>query len=109
LLRAAFARIATAPIVGPVGRAVEQTLGFDVVQLTPSIGTENDPLTPTARLTIGKRITDRVYLTFARALGTTQREQIIVLEYEQSERVSWVLTQNGDRTFSVDFRVRHSF
>lgn len=109
LLRAAFARIATAPLVGPVQSAVEQTLGFDVVQLTPSIGTENDPLTPTARLTIGKRLTNRAYLTFARALGTTQREQIIVLEYEQSERLSWVLTQNGDRTFSVDFRVRHTF
>ena len=35
LLRAAFARAAAAPIVGPVGRAVEQTLGVDLVQIEP--------------------------------------------------------------------------
>ena len=109
LLRAALARFATAPIVGPVGRAVEQTFGVDLVQLSPSLGTANDPLTPTARLTIGKRLSNRAYFTYARALGTTIRDQIIVLEYDQSERVGWVLTQTSDRQFSVDFRVRRSF
>jgi autotransporter translocation and assembly factor TamB len=96
-------------IVGPVGRAVEQTFGVDLVQLSPSLGTANDPLTPTARLTIGKRLSNRAYFTYARALGTTIRDQIIVLEYDQSERVGWVLTQTSDRQFSVDFRVRRSF
>jgi len=109
LLRAAFARLAAAPIVGPVGRAVEQTFGVDLVQLSPSLGTANDPLTPTARLTIGKRLSNRAYFTYARALGTSNRDQIIILEYDQSDRVGWVLTQNGDRQFSVDFRVRRSF
>jgi hypothetical protein len=42
-------------------------------------------------------------------LGTTNRDQIIILEYDQSDRVGWVLTQNGDRQFSIDFRVRRSF
>jgi hypothetical protein len=32
-----------------------------------------------------------------------------VLEYDQNDRVGFVLTQTGDRTFAVDFRVRHSF
>jgi hypothetical protein len=79
------------------------------VQLAPSLGTQSDPLTPTARLIIGKRLSDRAYLTFSRALGTTQREQIIVLEYDQTDRLGWILTQTGDRTFSIDFRVRRSF
>jgi hypothetical protein len=109
LLRAAFAQLATAPIVGPVGRAVEQTFGVDLVQLSPSLGTANDPLTPTARLTIGKRLSNRVYLTYAQALGTSNRDQIIILEYDQNERVGWVLTQNGAWQFSVDFRVRRAF
>jgi hypothetical protein len=30
-----------------------------------------------------------------------------VLEYDQNDRLGWVLTQNGDRTFSIDFRVQH--
>ncbi|HEY7055544.1 MAG TPA: translocation/assembly module TamB domain-containing protein, partial [Vicinamibacterales bacterium] len=109
LLRAALARFATAPIVGPVGRAVEQTFGVDLVQLSPSLGTANDPLTPTAKLTIGKRLSTRAYFTYARELGTTNRDQIFVLEYDQSDRVGWVLTQTSDRQFSIDFRVRRSF
>ena len=79
------------------------------MQLSPSLGTANDPLTPTARLTIGKRLSNRAYFTYARALGTTIHDQIIVLEYDQSDRVGWVLTQTSDRQFSVDFRVRRSF
>ena len=111
LLRAALARLAAAPIVGPVSSAVSQTFGLNV-QLSPSLGTSSaDPLTPTARLTLGKRLSNRAYLTYARALGTsTNRDsQIIVLEYDQSDRLGWVLTQSGDRQFSVDFRVRRSF
>ena len=69
LLRALTSRLIASPISSPVGRVVEQTLGFDTVQITPSIGTESDPLNPSARLIIGKRISNRAYLTFARALG----------------------------------------
>ena len=81
------------------------------MQITPTLATESDPLTPSARVVIGKRISNRAYLTFARALGTSsdQRDQIIVLEYDQNDRVGWVLTQLGDGTYSLDFRVRHRF
>jgi len=106
LLRQAFVRLAAGPIAAPVSRVLEQTFGISTVQIAPSLGTENDPLTPTARLILGKRLSNRAYLTYSRALGTTSREQIIILEYDQSQSFGWVLTQNGDRTFSVDFRVR---
>ena len=110
LLQALGARLLTGAISAPVGRAVEQTLGIDTVQITPMLGTgENDPLTPSARLIIGKRISNRAYITFARALGTASRDQILVLEYDQSDRLGWILTQNGDRTFALDFRVRRRF
>jgi len=36
-------------------------------------------------------------------------EKILILEYDQSDRVGWILTKNGDRTFAIDFRVRHVF
>jgi autotransporter translocation and assembly factor TamB len=110
LLKAGLVRVLAGGITGPVSRAVEQTLGIDNVQITPSIGTEADPLTPTARLIVGKRLSSRAYLTFSRALGTTTRgEQIIILEYDQSDRLGWVLTQNGANTFAIDFRVRRTF
>jgi hypothetical protein len=109
LLRAAGARLLTGTISAPVRRVVEETLRLDTAQITPTIGTENDPLTPSARLILGKRLSPRAYLTFSRALGTAARDQIIILEYDQSDRLGFVLTQTGDRTFAIDFRVRHSF
>ena len=110
LLRIGLLRVLTGGITGSVGRAVEQTLGVDSVQISPSIGTEADALTPTARLIVGKRLSSRAYLTFSRSLGTTTRgEQIIILEYDQSDRLGWVLTQNGANTFAIDFRVRRTF
>jgi hypothetical protein len=110
LLKAAAARLLAGGLSAPVNRVVEQTFGVDL-QITPSIGSGTDPLAPSARLILGKRISSRAYLTFARPLGTTTRDdlQLIVLEYDQNDRVGWVLTQNGDRTFSIEFRVRHSF
>jgi translocation and assembly module TamB len=109
LLKAAGARLIAGSLSAPVRRVVEETLRLDTAQITPSFGTENDPLTPSARLIIGKRLSPRAFLTFSRALGTTARDQIIVLEYDQSDRLGFVLTQTGDRTFAIDFRVRHSF
>ncbi|MEP6914487.1 MAG: translocation/assembly module TamB domain-containing protein, partial [Acidobacteriota bacterium] len=108
LLKAAMARLLTGSLSAPVGRVVEQTLGVDL-QITPSIGagTATDPLSPSATLIVGKRLSNRAYLTYARPLGTAARDQIIVLEYDQNDRVGWVLTQTGDRTFSIDFRVQH--
>jgi len=110
LLRAAGVRLLTGTLSAPVRRVVEETFRLDTAQIAPTIGTENDPLTPYARLILGKRLSPRAYLTFSRPLGNpAARDQIIVLEYDQSDRVGFVLTQTGDRTFAVDFRVRRSF
>jgi hypothetical protein len=111
LMRALGSRLIGGVISAPIGRAVEQTLGLTTVQITPSFGTEGDVLTPSARLIIGKRISNRAYITFARALGAAAREQLIILEYDQNDRVGWVLTQTSynTNTFSIEFRVRHVF
>jgi hypothetical protein len=67
-------------------------------------------LNPTARLTIGKRISERAYLTFSRSLNSTYNDQIILLEYEVSDRLYWVFSRNEDtQTWTAEFRVRHSF
>ena len=64
---------------------------------------------PGARITIGKRISDRIYLTYSRSLSSTSRDQVILLEFDQSDRLSWILTQNEDRTYALDVRVRYVF
>ena len=97
-----------------VGNVVEQTFGVDTFQLTPSFidpyGQQTARLNPTARLTIGKRISDRVYLTFSRSLGSIANDQIVLLEYEATDRLSWILSRNEDQqTYALEFRVRHVF
>ncbi len=102
------ARLLASPISAGVGRAVEETLGFDTVQIVPFLGTTQS-LNPAARLTIGKRISSRTFLTYSRALNAAYNEQIVLLEYDQSDRISWVVSQNEDRTYALDVRVRHVF
>jgi translocation and assembly module TamB len=104
----------TSPISSEVGKVVEQTFGVDTFQLSPSFidpySTQTARLNPTARLTIGKRISDRVYLTFSRSLNTTTNDQIVLLEIDQSDLVSWILSRNEDsQTYALEFRVRHVF
>jgi translocation and assembly module TamB len=112
LIEAIGALLLGQPISGPVEDVVGRVLGGGTtVQIIPGFGTggEGDPFLASARVVIGQRISNRVYLTFAHALGTT-REQIIVLEFDQSDRLSWIITQNVDRrSFAIDFRVRHVF
>ena len=106
------ARLLASPISSNVQRVVEQTFGIDTFQLTPLVSDpyqQSGRFTPGARLTIGKRISDRVYLTYSRSLTSASRDQIILLEYDQSDRLSWIVTQNEDRTYALDVRVRHVF
>ena len=112
LLRGAATRALTGPLSEEVGRVVEQTFGVDTFQLTPSLADPNaqsSRLDPGARLTIGKRLSERSYLTYARSLSSSTRDQIILLEYDQTDRFSWILSRNEDDTYALDVRVRHAF
>jgi translocation and assembly module TamB len=103
----------TGSLSSEVGKVVEQTFGVDTFQLTPSFvdpySQQTSRLNPTARLTIGKRISDRVYLTFSRSLGTIINDQIVLLEIESTDRLSWILSRNEDQTYALEFRLRRTF
>ncbi len=114
LLQARATRALTGALSDEVGKVVEQTFRVDTFQITPLLV---DPyqtssrlnVNPAARVTIGKRISDRVYLTYARSLSSSTRDEIILLEFDQSDRLAWVLSQNEDRTYALEFRKRHTF
>ena len=114
ILRTRATQALASPISEPVGKVVEQAFGVSTFQLTPSFvdpnSTQASRINPTARITIGKRISDRVYLTFSRSVGTNI-DQIILLEIDQSDRVSWILSRNTEdqQTYALEFRVRRVF
>jgi hypothetical protein len=112
LLVSRSARLLASPISSNVQKAVEQTFGLDSVQITPYFidpSQQTARFSPGAHLTIGKRVSDRIYVTYSRSLTSTARDQVILLEYDQSDRLSWIVTQNEDRTYALDVRVRHVF
>jgi TamB, inner membrane protein subunit of TAM complex len=114
LVEARAARALTGALSAEVGKVVEQTFGVDTFQITPLL---SDPyqqsarlnMNPTARVTIGKRISSRIFLTYARTLSSSTRDEIILLEFDESDTLSWVLSQNEDRTYALEVRKRHSF
>jgi hypothetical protein len=101
------------PVSAEVGRVVEQTFGVDTFQLTPSLldpySQSTTRVNPSARVTIGKRVSERVYLTFSRSLSSSISDQILLLEYDESERLSWILSRNENDTYALEVRVRHTF
>ena len=112
-MQVAGAVLLTSPISSTVSNVVREFLPVDVVQIVPQLGGLSDEialrsLTATARFTLGKRISDRVYLTYSRTLSGNQ-DEIILLEFDQDDRISWVLSRIEDRTFALDFRIRHVF
>ncbi|MEQ1871045.1 MAG: translocation/assembly module TamB domain-containing protein [Vicinamibacterales bacterium] len=112
IIRTRATQILANPVSSEVGRIVEQTFGVDTFQLTPSLidpYNRSSRVNPSARVTIGKRISDRVYLTFSRSLSSSRDDQIVLLEYDENDRLSWILSRNEDSTYAIEVRVRHSF
>jgi translocation and assembly module TamB len=110
MMQATAAAMLAGVISSRVGEVVERTLALDTVQITPYLAGEVafQQLNPSARITLGKRVSPRVFLTYSRTLGNSAAEdEIILLEYDQNDRVSWILSRNEDRTFALDFRIRY--
>ena len=54
---------------------------------------------------IGKRISNRTHIPLSRAVRGANRDLLVVLKHD---RLTWI-SQNEDRTYAIDFRVRHAF
>ncbi len=114
LLQSRATRALTGALSAEVGKVVQETFGVDTFQITPLLV---DPyqqvsglaLNPGARVTIGKRLSDCIYLTYVRSLSSSERDQIILLEYDQSDTLGWVLSQNEDGTYALEVRKRVTF
>jgi len=97
----------TSPITSTVGSQIQRATTLNT-QIVPILNSEStlQQLNPTARIVLGRAVSSRVYVTYSRTLSGTQNELILV-EYTQNDRVSWVLSRNEDKTFALDFRLRY--
>jgi hypothetical protein len=110
LLASMVAQIAAAPLSSRVGDIVNNVIPLDTIQFVPLFGLDSGASTSrnaSARVTLGKAVSDKFYLTYSRDVTTAL--ELYILEYTQNDRVSWVLSRNEDHTFALDFRIRHIF
>ena len=73
LVQSTAARMLVSPISDEVGRVFERTFGLDTFQITPLVVDpyqQSSRFSPSARVTLGKRISDRVYVTYSAASPT---------------------------------------
>jgi translocation and assembly module TamB len=108
LAAAGAATLAAGKISEEVGleRGAERLLGLNRFSIDPSL-LRGAGTTPTARITLGKRITPDLNLFYSQDLrGTEQR--IISLEYTLSDRLSILLTREDPGGLGFDLRVRQS-
>jgi hypothetical protein len=112
LLRDQLMRALTNPVSSEFNRAVQKAFAVESFQLSTSLLDPNQQsarLDPAARVTILKRVGNRVYLTYSRSLSSTTRDQVIVLEIDQTDNLSWIISRNEDGTYALDLRVRRTF
>ncbi len=87
-----------------IGARVGKLFGLDRVQIDPP---SSGPIS-SARITVGKRLSREVVATYSYDY-TDSEPTIVQLEWQMSPIVAVVLTQNGDESYSVDFKWQRSF
>lgn len=102
------ATLAAGKIAEEVGleRGAERLLGLSRFSIDPS-AVRGDVGNPTARLTLGKRLTPDVALVYSVDLRGTE-ERLVSVEYTLSERVSLLLTRAEPGGLGFDLRLRQS-
>ncbi len=105
---AGAATLAAGRISEQVGleRQAERLFGLNRFSIDPSL-VKGDVANPTARLTVGKRITPDLNVLYSIDLKSGQ-EQLLSVEYTLSDRFSILLTSSEPGGLGVDVRVRQS-
>lgn len=88
-----------------ISSRVGTLFGFDKLRIDPL--TTGDTLSA-ARVTVGKRISRQLYVTYSVDPSSTA-QQILQVEWRVTDRIVLVLTQNGNESYSVDARWESGF
>ncbi|MEP7270585.1 MAG: translocation/assembly module TamB domain-containing protein [Acidobacteriota bacterium] len=97
----------TQPLSSRIGSNVTGRLfglnRFSIDPLVTGRGTD-----PTARITVGRRVTKDLSITYSTNLASNQ-DQLILIEYRASDRLSFVASRAEDGAFGLDVRLRKRF
>lgn len=88
-----------------VSARVGKLFGIDRLKVDPLAGADS---LSAARVTVGKRLSSRVYLTYSVDPSSTA-QQVLQVEWKVSDDLTLVLTQNGDESYAIDARWEKRF
>ncbi len=104
------ANTAAGILFGTLSSQVEQRtdklFGLNRFQIDPLLTGRGS--NPTARITIGRRVTRDLSVTYSTDLSTG-REQIFLLEYRIRRNISLIGIRNEDGSYGFEFRLRRQF
>jgi translocation and assembly module TamB len=102
------ATLAAGRIAEGVGleRGAERLFGLNRFSIDPSV-VKGDVTNPTARITVGKRITPEVNVLYSVDLRSAQ-EHLFSVEYTLSDRFSLLVTRADPGGYGFDLRLRQS-
>ncbi|HEX5069082.1 MAG TPA: hypothetical protein VFV78_02615, partial [Vicinamibacterales bacterium] len=100
-------QLLTSPVTATVGSAVQRvtTLTAQIVPVLYGNEANLQQVNPSARIVLGRPISDRIYLSWSHSLSGSQND-VILVQYDQTDQISWVLSRNEDRSFALDLRLR---
>jgi translocation and assembly module TamB len=64
---------------------------------------------PTARVTVGRRVTKDLSITYSTNVGSSSQDQVFLIEYRATDRLSFVASRAQDGAFGLDVRLRKRF
>jgi len=113
---AATSLLTDALINAPAQRATSKLFGLTRFEINPVVGSGTTGSTPAARLTLGRRISKEVTVTYSTNV-TSDPNQILALEYRLSDRLSFLAqyeqastrqltAQTNNFRFEIRFRKR---
>ncbi|HXV60289.1 MAG TPA: translocation/assembly module TamB domain-containing protein [Vicinamibacteria bacterium] len=89
-----------------VGRRAERLFGLDRFSIDPFL--VGQFTNPTARVSVGKRITPQLSINYSSNLNATT-EAIILIEYTPEGPMSWILSRDEEGDVGIDVKFRKSF
>jgi translocation and assembly module TamB len=106
LLGVGLSSLLLGPVFGGIEEGAEQLFGFDRFRIDPFlVGNKSNP---TARLTVGKRITKDLTLIYSTNI-TQSREDVLILEYRLSNNIILVASRNEYGAYGVDVQFESNF
>jgi hypothetical protein len=96
--------VLTTPFIGQVGETARDVAGVEFFQVEPSLGEEKGG----AKVTVGRRISDRLFMSASQNVGVTQDQQVR-LEYQLIDYLSILGQQLQQGIYSLDLVLHYGF